>query len=110
MNLVVALHGSVLGLVDVVSVELKINVVLEYLWVLAQEHWGGQDQYESEDDDSGIDLHYWWLLSIWSLEIVGQEFEKHVGEDGWVDKFDAQTEVNLEEWHPPRSGFWGWTR
>lgn len=80
--------------------------MLEYFWVLAEEHWGGQDQYKSKDDNSCIDLHYWWLLSVWCFEIVGQEFEEHIGEDSWVNILNAHAEVNLEEWHPPGSGFW----
>jgi hypothetical protein len=83
--------------------------MLEYFWVLTKEHWGSEDQYESKDDNGRIDLHYWWLFSIWCIKIRGNEFEQHVGKDSWVNKLDAQTEVNLEWLHPPGSSLGGWS-
>jgi len=108
LNLV-SLHGSEFGLVDVISIELKVDVMLKYFWVLTKEHRGSEDQNEGEDDNSGIDLHDWGLFSIVGLKITGNEFEKHVGENCWVNKLDANTEVNLEGGHPNQSSIGCWS-
>jgi len=108
LNLV-SCHGSKFSLVDVISIELKVDVMLEYFWILTKEHRGGKDQHQCKDDNGSIDLHYWWLLSIISLEVSSDVLEDHVGQDCWVNELDAHTEVTFEGCHPSLSSLGCWT-